>query len=344
MPRLRAALAVAAVMAAAVLVSAAPAPIRAGLACSLVVSSPSSPVPSDFAHVLTGEEVLFEGQFEPDVEVTITLTEDAVVVDEQVVTAEADGSLAFSITFEPTEIGAWAIDAEALYVPCGVQVQLVVEPAGPDVPVNVATFVCPDEIQSTAELVAAGEFTACDIAVRAPDLGSPPVGYSWNVVAADIDFDLYSADGLVRSIETANLEGGGTCDPSTLICGYSYAYQHQFVVSGEAILDLFGPAGYRLGHATVSTATEPTQVIDAAVDLEAGSLVFDVPEQDEVIVRAWWFADVAGPATPTPSASPPPLPDTTVDRPTGVPPVALIGMVLLWCSGMLLARRRLAHR
>jgi hypothetical protein len=250
-------------------------------------------------------------------------------VDETVMTSEADGSLSFVIVFEPEEILAWQISVEAPEI-CGSVVDLVVEPAGPNVAVGVGTYLCPDEIQSVGQLEAAGGGeSACDVAKLPQDTGPTPEGYTTNLVAAEFDFDLLTADGLIRSIENAILDGGGMCDPATLTCTYAFSYRWDFVVSGEAVLDLDGPEGYRLGHVTVMTVGKPPEPVGSpVVDFETSSVAFDVPEQP-IIVRAFWFAGTS--ATPTPA----PLPDTAIEGPVAPTVLLLVGAGLLLLAASL---------
>ena len=306
---------------------------HAGEICDpLMVSSPSSPVPSDFAQVLVGEEVLFEATFPPNTEVTVTFSHNAVIVDESIMNAEADGSLAFVVVFEPEDILEWQISVEAPDI-CGSSVDLVVEPAEANVAVGVGTYLCPDDIQSMGELEAAGGESACDVAKLPHDSDPTPEGYTTNLVAAEFDFDLFSADGLARSIENATLDGGGICDPATLTCTYAFSYRWDFVASGEAALELDGPSGYRLGHVTVMTVGEPPQSVGSpVVDLETASVVFDVPEDEPIIVRAFWFADASA---PTPTPTPAPLPDTAMDRPSAPTAPLLIGAGLVFLAASL---------
>jgi hypothetical protein len=270
--------------------------------------------------VLVGEEVLVEGQFPPNTELTFTLSDDGVVVDTQVLTAEADGSLDITIVFEPADVGSWRLQAESEEVQCTVFVDLVVTPAGSFTSVGVSTLICPPEIQSVAQLEAAGIGDACDVGLLPEDHNPPAPGFTSNLVEAVFDFDLTAANGLVRSIEDAVLDGGSICDPVAQVCTGGFSYRWDFVVSGDAQLDLFGPDGYRLGHVVVSTVeTKPPQAIASSVDFGAESVTFTVPET-AIFAQVFWFTGASAPAsTPTPAQ----LPDTRTSQPMDGAPLSL---------------------
>ena len=310
-PRFPAGLAVA-VVAVLLITASAPMPTRAGLNCDpLMVSSPSSPIPKQFTHVLVGEDVLFEARFPPNAAVNVEFTHSAVLVEQTVMTAEADGSLSFVRVFEPTEIIDWAVTVEAPEI-CGSIVSLIVEPAGPNGPVGVATYICPDEIQTADDLAAAGGPDACEIALLPADnvgIGALPVEFL---------IQLFSSDNFTRTNHTATLDIDDACDPVTTACMFGLAYRWDYVAAGSALLHLTKIAGYRPGHITVATNTTVPQPIAANVDLEGFQVSFDVPaDESPALVEVFWFADVTAPPPPPPPEEPPeePLPDTAMAAP-----------------------------
>ncbi len=337
-PRFQLALTLVAV--AAIAASVAPAPARAGLACTLQATSPSAPTPGPLVtHVRVGEDVLLEGQFPANTEVTLTFNHDASIVDEQVVTVGADGVLSLVVVFEPLEIGSWGIFAEAPSVPCGVVVSLLVEPAGPHVPVGVATYLCPVDIQSAEDIPAPDSSSACALALFPADVPAVPAGYTSNVTEVEYGLHLRSSDGVERSHVTAILDGGGTCDPATLHCTFDHSYRWDLVSAGEAELRFgTGPAGYHPGHVTVSNAS-------GVADLDAARVTFDVPEQGQALVSVYWFADTSTTPVPTPAPTPVALPDTSTEAPAVGPlpslPALLLVIAMVGASGVLaIARSR----
>ena len=170
--------------------------------------------------------------------------------------------------------------------------------AGSATAVSVATFLCPSDIQSQAELAAAGGvWEACKVAVLPADYHEPPDGYTSNLVSSVFAYEM-TYPGRTASLSDSALDGGGTCNDFNSSCTYGYSYLWWNVQTARARVEaLDGPRGYRPGAVFVTNGEVPEVTDDSAVvDLTNGVVTFDATTQN-VYIQFVWFAgyqDVVG--------------------------------------------------
>ena len=327
-------------------------PARAGAACTLRIRSDSSGAPAESATVQVGEDVFLEGTFTPNAEVTISFVRDDAFGDTQEAVsgaAEADGALALVRTFAPEDAGGWAIQA-SVEGDCDVSVSATVVPHGPHAPVSVRAYLCPPEIQSVADLEAAGEGT-CDIGLTTITENIPdvPDGYEHNLFVKPFGWDLIAMDGTVHGFLDTELSGGGECDPATLTCAYDFSYVFPFTPVGVTQLDVLLPVGHRLGRVTFSTIGEPSQPLEF-VDLglrQGHWYEFELTEGDGVQATVFYFADplpTPGPGGGDNLGGGSTLPDTAVSTPPAAQPIPWLLVTMAAAVPGIGARRVLVRR
>jgi len=88
--------------------------------------------------------------------------------------------------------------------------------------VEVSKQVCPADIQTPADLEAAG-FSTCLPAARDGDIGSPPAGHVFDPKPLEFDMQVELVDpGGTLTLDDADIEGGGSCGPTTCTMFRSY--------------------------------------------------------------------------------------------------------------------------
>lgn len=208
----------------------------------------------------------------------------------------------------------------------------------------VGTSFCPSEIQSEADLLAAG-IDECPGGVLPADYPTLPSGYTTDLVSADFAYRVETADATNYPWSDFFLNGGGSCDPGTHTCSFGYGYRVDFLTSGVATLKMTTlPDGYRLGTAFVTPGTDPlTLHAPLTLDTMKRVLTFDIgaTECPNNFCNVWVFLFAgAAPASPTPAAS---VPDTRAasggDGINGIGWLLQVLVVALVLSALALAGR-----
>ena len=172
--------------------------------------------------------------------------------------------------------------------------------------VNVAKAVCPPEIQSVAEVLAAPAGT-CTPAADTGSVDPPPPGKVYDPEPLIFDMEVtLEDDGGTLTLDDAELDGGGTCGPTTCSISRSYLWSDVHVGPTTVTEESF-PDGYHFGWAVLRAATEGGTAPSATVDVETASITFDTTGfgDEPLSVVLYDFADVAAPTpTPTPTVAP----------------------------------------
>ena len=175
--------------------------------------------------------------------------------------------------------------------------------------VNLGKAVCPAEIQTPAQLLAAAPGT-CTIAALTGTIGDPPAGSIWDPEPLEFDMQVELEDlGGVLTMDDAELEGGSVCYPD-LHCspGRSYMWRDLFV-GPATVTELTFPDGYRFGWATVYSVIEGADPPPSIVDVASASVSFDTTgfeDSDGIGVALFDFLNLPSTATPPPAPTTPP--------------------------------------
>lgn len=177
--------------------------------------------------------------------------------------------------------------------------------------VEVAKAVCPPEIQSPADLLAAPSDT-CTPAVDTGSIDPPPAGHVYDPEPLIFDMDVTLVDdGGTLTLDDADLDGGGTCGPTVCTISRSYSWQ-DIVVGPTSLTEETFPDGYHFGWAILTSGTQGGSAPTATVDVDTATISFDTTgfEAESVMrVILYDFVDVAGP-TPTPAPTSSAVPST----------------------------------
>jgi hypothetical protein len=164
-------------------------------------------------------------------------------------------------------------------------------------------FACPPGIDAPEEIADNG--SPCSIVVAGDEDVDPPDGYTWdNPPLSFSGMSITVTDGLgTLTLDDADRDGGGFCDPATLRCVFGRFYSWQEVLVGPTtIREVTHPAGYRLGWVSVIEATEPGSPVAYEVDLATGTVSFDSTNHPGG-VSVTFFDVVAASPTPAPTAT-----------------------------------------
>jgi hypothetical protein len=291
--------------------------------CSLLVSSAANPVPALFITVTVNEMFTLDGSgYAPNSSIQVDFTRNGVFQGSLFTSTDGSGVFQMPVFFnEPADVAGWNVTATDENL-CSALVDVNVIPDGPAGTVMAATVLCPPELQTRAQVEAAG-LAACDqIALLPADDPTPP-GATSNIVTATLAFAMTSSDAFVWDIADAYASGGGFCNPGNTICQFGFTYRWDGVPAGPAELQhVTVPSGYRFGFAQFDGA-DP-----ASSDPATGTMTFDVAP-DGFHTATWYlFANVA----PQPSAGD--LPDTATARaPYGGNPL-VIWIMLAGLTGL----------
>lgn len=184
-------------------------------------------------------------------------------------------------------------------------------------------FACPAGIDGPEDLPADG-LSPCQVVVAGDESVAPPDGYSWIVPPLSFPgMSITVTDGLgTLTLADADRDGGGFCDPATLLCVFGRFYSWQEVLVGPTtIREVTHPAGYRLGWVSVIEATEPGSPVAYEVDLATGAVSFNSTNHPGG-VSVTFFDVVAGSPTPAPTATATPG-QTSTATPVASPRVTL---------------------
>jgi len=173
---------------------------------------------------------------------------------------------------------------------------------------SVAMIACPASVDGPEDVDPVTALPCTN--VRGGTIAPPPDGYTWDPEPIGFDWNasVVTVDGSTYDIGDATLEGGGTCDPSTLTCRDFLIYEFGEVLAGETtVTQLSAPPGFEFGWARAFSRTEgePDPVI---LGMDGTSIAFDSSGTDGVAV---WLVEVVAGVAPTaapsngPRATPP---------------------------------------
>jgi len=208
--------------------------------------------------------------------------------------------------------------------------------------ITVAKAVCPAEIQTSAELLAAPAGT-CTPAARTGDVDPPPPGtvYDPPVLLFDMEIELEDPGGTL-TIDDAELDGGFSCDLDSCSGSRTYRWGDAFVGPSNVFEATF-PEGYQFGWATIQSALQGGDTPAATVDTESGRIFFDTTgfgDSDGFLVTLYDFigtsAPSAGPTVTLPATSTAPSPRT----PTGSNSLLAAALILFAGSCLALVMKR----
>jgi len=184
---------------------------------------------------------------------------------------------------------------------------------------SISKLACPAGVDGPEDIGGPGDPVCAT--VRPGPIDAPPDGYVWDPepVGFAWEAEVFEADDNHLTLDDASLEGGGTCNPSTLTCGTSFAYEFGEILAGETeATQLSAPPGYEFGWVEVISSIEGGPE-PAILDTSGSSVLFDSSGTDGVAVRFYDIIPAGAEPTPVPTATPTPAPGATA-RPAVTPP------------------------
>jgi hypothetical protein len=141
--------------------------------------------------------------------------------------------------------------------------------------VNVRKYVCPGNIRTPADLLAAPDGT-CTVAARTGDIGNPPPGYTWSPKPTEFNMQVrLDTEAGALTLDDADLDGGGTCGARTCSPGRSYTWEN-LTPGPMTLTELTFPKGYKFGWATIGPVSDGQPAPTGTVDLAHHSISFDM--------------------------------------------------------------------
>ncbi len=144
--------------------------------------------------------------------------------------------------------------------------------------VSVKEFVCPGNIRTPADLLAAPAGT-CTVAARTGDIGDPPPGFTWSPKPTEFDMRVtLQTSAATLTLDQADLDGGGTCGFPKMTCspGRFYTWQELTTLGPMTVTAVTLPKGYKFGWATVGPIGTGDPAPAGTVDVAHRSVSFDM--------------------------------------------------------------------
>lgn len=201
----------------------------------------------------------------------------------------------------------------------------------------VEKFACPEGIDEASDLSGPVDELCHPVAAEGR-IPPAPDGHTYDPEPITFDLELLvSAGGSTFDMADAGPIGDGFCDPKTLTCQASGAYEFGAIPSGETVvLETSFPAGYRFGWAVLTDLQG--NPLEITVDPDAAEVNFETAPGADVILT---IVDIVGvQPTPAPTVTPPPT--ASAAGPTLTVDLAPILVVLAGVIGLVVsaARRR----
>ena len=139
--------------------------------------------------------------------------------------------------------------------------------------VSFAKYACPGKVRSVDDINPV-TFAPCVNAARTGDIEPAPAGFRYDPKPILFDLQASVTDAnQTQTLDQAELDGGGSCNPGTMTCSIARGYLWFGVAEGEvSVQEQTMPTGYRFGAAVVSVDGSP---LEAEVDQATATVSFD---------------------------------------------------------------------
>jgi hypothetical protein len=148
-----------------------------------------------------------------------------------------------------------------------------IEAFDPGINVSFAKYACPGKVRSVDDINPI-TFAPCVSAARTGDIDPAPPGFRYDPKPILFDLEATVTDSThTQTLDQAELDGGGSCNPGTMTCSIARGYLWFGVAEGPvSVRELTAPTGYRFGGALVAVDGSP---LEGAIDMSTGTVSFD---------------------------------------------------------------------